>query len=692
MGIGTEKIRTIAIAGHGQSGKTTLIENLAALTGTIARAEPVSGGKTLSDYTPEEIERKISIYSALVSMNWNDTVINFWDTPGSSDFMGEVIAAFRSAETGLMVLDAKSGVQIETIKYWRDLDRRNKPRLVFVNKMDEDRADFNHSMQDVKTQFKADVFAVTFPIGKGADLTGIVDVLHGVAYQIDSNGKEKEIPIPDEAKKQYEEMREVLAGAAAEGDEDLLVKFIDEGELSSEEIAKGLTLAMRNNRIVPIFAGAAQTGLGLTALLRFITEILPSPAGCLERAVKDGEECTIKIDPEPAFSGFIVKTANDQFSGRLSYIKVITGTLVSDAEVYNINEQKKERVGKLYRAAGKKLTEVKELVAGDVGVAVKLAAAKTNDTLAASQDCPPFVKLRNPDPIYSLAVAAVDKKNDDKLGEQLLRACEEDMTLSFVYNPETKQNVFSGMGDLHTSIVLDRIKKQTKIEIQTSIPRIAYRETIRQKAQAEYTHKKQSGGHGQFGRVVLAIEPLERGAKYSFTNAVFGGAISKGYIPGVEKGVKEAMENGVMAGYPVVDVGTTVLDGKEHPVDSSEMAFKIAARNAFKNAMRNAGPILLEPIMNLTVYVETAYLGDIMSDLSSRRGRILGQSQLANGIEEIRAQVPHKELLRYAIDLRSMTSGTGSFEMSFDHYDPISGKIADEVVAAAKAFIEEQEE
>ena len=692
MGIGTEKIRTIAIAGHGQSGKTTLIENLAALTGTIARAEPVAGGKTLSDYTPEEIERKISIYSALASMNWNDTVINFWDTPGSSDFMGEVIAAFRSAETGLMVLDAKSGVQIETIKYWRDLDRRNKPRLVFVNKMDEDRADFNHSMQDVKTQFQADVFAVTFPIGKGAELTGIVDVLHGVAYQIDSNGKEKEIPIPDEAKKQYEEMREVLAGAAAEGDEDLLVKFIDEGELSSDEIAKGLTLAMRNNRIVPIFTGAAQTGLGLTALLRFITEILPSPAGCLERALKGEEEHTVKIDSEPAFSGFIVKTANDQFSGRLSYIKVITGTLVSDAEVYNINEQKKERIGKLYRATGKKLTEVKELAAGDVGVAVKLAAAKTNDTLAASQHCPPFIKLRNPDPIYSLAVAAADKKNDDKLGEQLLRACEEDMTLSFAYNAETKQNVFSGMGDLHTSIVLDRIKKQTKIEVQTSIPRIAYRETIRQKAQAEYTHKKQSGGHGQFGRVVLAIEPLERGAKYSFTNAVFGGAISKGYIPGVEKGVKEAMENGVMAGYPVVDVGTTVLDGKEHPVDSSEMAFKIAARNAFKNAMRNAGPILLEPIMNLTVYVETAYLGDIMSDLSSRRGRILGQSQLANGIEEIRAQVPHKELLRYAIDLRSMTSGTGSFEMSFDHYDPISGKIADEVVSAAKAFIEEQEE
>ena len=680
MGTGTENIRTIAIAGHGQSGKTALIENLAALTGTITRAETAASGKTVSDYTPEEINRKISIYSALVSMNWNGAVINFWDTPGASDFIGEVIAAFRSAETGIMVLDGKSGVQIETIKYWRDLDRRNKPRLVFVNKMDEDRADFDHAIQDVKTQFNADVFPVTFPIGKGADLTGIVDVLHGIAYQIDSTGKEKEIPIPDSAQEQYSEMREVLAGAAAEGDEDLLVKFIDEGELSAEEIAKGLTLAMKNNRIVPIFAGSASAAIGLTALLRFITEILPSPADCLERAVKDGEECTVKIDPSQSFSGLIVKTANDQFSGRLSYIKVITGTLIADAEVYNINEQKKERIGKLYRAVGKKLTEIKELTAGDVGVAVKLAAAKTNDTLAAVQDCPPFIKLRNPDPIYSLAVAAVDKKNEDKLGEQLLRACEEDMTLSFVYNAETKQNVFSGMGDLHTAIVLDRIKKQTKIEVQTSIPRIAYRETIRQKAQAEYTHKKQSGGHGQFGRVVLAIEPIERGAKYRFTNAIFGGAISKGYIPGVEKG------------YPVVDVGSTVLDGKEHPVDSSEMAFKIAARNAFKNAMRNAGPILLEPVMNLTVYVETAYLGDIMSDLSSRRGRILGQSQLANGIEEIRAQVPHKELLRYAIDLRSMTSGTGSFEMSFDHYDPISGKIADEVVAAAKTFIEEQDE
>lgn len=691
MSLSTEKIRTIAAAGHGQSGKTTLIERLLFASGAIDRAETVESGKTVTDNTQEEIERKISIYSSLVHTQFEDKTFNFWDTPGSSDFIGEVIAAFRSAELAMIVLDGRAGVQIETIKYWRDLNRRNKPRLIFTNKMDEQRADFNHCLEDVKKQFGVEVFPVTLPMGNGADFKGVIDVLHGTAY-IMENGKEKEVPIPQEYESLYKDKLEVLAGAAAEGDEDLFVKFIDEGELSPEEIAKGLTLAMENNRIVPVFAGSALNGAGIISLLRFINEISPSPSGALDRAEdKDGSERSVKVCPEEPFSAIVIKTSNDQFSGRLSYIKVITGTLNADSEVYNLREQKKERIGKIYKALGKKMSEVKELVSGDVGILVKLAVTKTNDTLAANQDTAPFVKLRTPEPIYSLAVSASDKKNDDKVGENLLKACEEDMTLSFIYNPETKQNVLSGMGDLHTSIVLDKLAKQTKIEIQTSIPRIAYRETVQRKAQAEYTHKKQSGGHGQFGRVVLSVEPLPRGEKYSFTNAVFGGAISKSYIPGVEKGVLEAMEKGVLAGYPVVDTAITVLDGKEHPVDSSEMAFKIAARNAFKEAMRSAGAILLEPIMNLTVYVETAYLGDIMSDLSSRRGRILGQDSLGNGIEEIRAQAPHKELLRYAIDLRSMTSGTGSFELAFDHYAPVSGKIAEEIITAAKAFMEEQE-
>jgi len=688
----TDLVRTVAVAGHGQTGKTTLVEQLLLAAGVIPKAETVESGKTVSDSTPEEIDRKISIYSALVHLTWKDKLINVWDTPGSSDFNGEVIAAFRSSELALILLDAKAGIQIETVKLWRNLDRRNKARMAFINHLDDERAEFARCVQELHNQFEAEVFPVSIPMGRGAAFSGVIDVLQGKAYVKDGAG-EKEIVIPAEFQDEFKRAREILAGAAAEGDEDLLVKFIDEAGLSDEDIVRGLKLAIKGNRIVPAFAGCAKNGVGVRSVLNFIADIIPSPADALESAVLgDGQETTIKIEEAKPLSAFVVKTANDQFSGKLSYLKVITGTLTAESEVFNVSEQKKEKLGKLYRAIGKKIVETRELHAGDVGVAAKLPYAKTNDTLAAAPDAPPFVKLRTPNPVYSMAVAAKDKRDDDKLGEYIARACEEDKTLSFAFNAETKQNVVSGMGDLHISILLSRIKAQTKIDIQTSVPRIAYRETIQRKAQAEYTHKKQSGGHGQYARVVLAIDALPRGDNYSFTNAVFGGAVSKGYIPGIEKGVKEAMQNGVLAGYPVVDVAATVLDGKEHPVDSSEMAFKIAARNAFKDAMRNAGPILLEPIMNLTVFVDTQYLGDIMSDLSSRRGHILGQSGLGNGIEEIHAQVPHQELLKYAIDLRSMTSGTGSFDMAFDHYSPVTGKLADEVIAAAKEFIKQQAE
>ena len=692
MNTTTSNIRTIAIAGHGQSGKTTLLERILFSTGTIDKMESVENGKTVSDYTQEEIERKFSVYSCFSHLSFNDKVINFWDTPGLSGFVGEVILAFRSSELACIVLDGRVGVQIETIKFWRNLNSRNKARLIFANKMDDEKSDFEHCLQDVKKQFAVDVFPVTIPFYEGNVFKGVIDILHRKAY-IMENGKEKECPIPESYMGVYKEKLELLAAASAEGDDDLMIKFIDEGELTAEEIAKGLALGIKDNRIVPFFAGSALTGAGVTSLLRFIDEIVPSSEGALERCLdKNGEAVSVKIDEKAPFSALVVKTSNDQFSGKLSYIKVVQGCLTPDSEVYNLREDKKERIGKLYKSVGKKIVEVPSLPAGDVGIISKLTVTKTNDTLSATQDALPFVKLKTPEPIYSIAVSAKEKKTEDKITEALYKVCEEDMTVSFVFNPETKQNVLSGMGDVHTGIILSKVEKQTKVEIITTTPRIAYRETIQRKAQAEYTHKKQSGGHGQFGRVVLSIAPLARGEKYSFTNAVFGGAISKGYIPGVEKGVLEAMQKGVLAGYPVVDVAVTVLDGKEHPVDSSEMAFKIAGRNAFRNAMKEAGPVLLEPIMNLTVYVESAYLGDIMSDLSSRRGRILGQDSLSNGIEELRAQAPHKELLRYAIDLRSMTSGTGSFEMSFDHYDSISGKTAEEVIAAAKAFMEEIEE
>lgn len=685
----TNDIRNIAVVGHGLSGKTTLIEHLLFTAGKISAAQKIESGKTICDYTPEEIERKISIYAKLLDFNWKEKTFNFWDTPGASDFLGEVIVAFRSSENALVVLNGTTGVQIETIKYWRNLNERNKPRMIFVNKLDEERADYEMCLKDVRAQFETEVFPVTLPIGSAGNFSGVVNVLTGKAYSIGDNGLEKEIPIPVEMEHAYKSARGILAGAAAEGSDDLLVKFIDEGELTDAEIAEGLTLAISQNRIVPAFAGSAEKNIGLQCLLDFIAEIIPSPEGTLEMTTtKDGAR-TVKLSCEGEFSGFVVKTSNDQFSGRLSYIKVVTGDLKADSDVYNINEQKKERIGKLYKSFGKKITEVANLCAGDIGIVAKLAATKTNDTLALKQSAESFAQLKMPSPTYSLAVNTDDKKTADKMSELLFKLCDEDMTLSYTYNAETGQNILSGMGELHISNALDKVKTITKAEIHTSLPRVAYRETIQRKAQAEYTHKKQSGGHGQFARVVLSIEPLPRGQSYRFSNAVFGGAISKAYIPGVEKGVIEAMEKGVLAAYPVVDVAVTVLDGKEHPVDSSEMAFKIAARQAFKDAMRNAGPVLLEPIMNLTVLVQSEYLGDIMSDLSGKRGRILGQSSLSNGIEELKAQVPGKELLRYAIDLRSITSGTGSFEVDFDHYEPITGKLADQIIAEAEKTAEQ---
>lgn len=689
MDFTTSQIRNITLAGHGQTGKTTFVEHLLAAAGVIPKAETVESGKTVSDNSPEEIERKISIYASLAHITWKNININVWDTPGSSDFAGEVIAAFRSTESALMLIDGRSGAQIETVKLWRDLDRRNKPRMIFINRCEEDRTDTAAVLKDIREKFKVEVCPVTIPMGKGASYKGVIDVLQGKAYLVPAPGqKESASEIPDAYKADYENARAVLAGAAAEGDDDLLVKFIDDGELTNEEIERGLKIAVQNNRVVPAFAGSTIQSSGFVPLMDFITEIAPDPEHALETAAgTDGKTAAVKISSDGTMSALVVKTASDQFSGRLSYIKVINGTLNADSEVYNIREARKEKVGKLYRCLGKKLEEVKALCAGDIGVAAKLSFTRTGDTLAAASDTLPFVRLRHPEPVYSMAVSAKEKRDEDKMSEMLARIAEDDRTLFYKYNPETKQNVVSGMGELHINIMLDKIKSQTKINIETAVPRVAYRETVQRKAQAEYTHKKQSGGHGQYARVVLSVQALARGETYKFTNAVFGGAISKSYIPGVEKGVKEAMEHGVLAGYPVTDVETTVLDGKEHPVDSSELAFKIAARNAFRDAMRAAGPILLEPIMNITVWVESKYLGDIMSDLSSKRGRILGQTPIGGGIEEIRAQVPQAELLKYAIDLRSMTSGTGSFETSFDHYDPISGKIADEVIAAAKEFI-----
>jgi len=681
----TDKIRNIAIAGHGQTGKTTLFERLLFAGGAIQRAETLESGKTTSDYSPEEIERKISIYAAMGHVEKNGVKINLFDTPGSSDFTGAVILSFRAAEFALLVVDGKSGVQIETVKLWRNLDAGGKPRGVFITKLDNDQADFNRTLADIKEKFKIEPVPITIPMGAGGGFKGVIDVLHEKAYMKQGDAIEKEEEVPAEFKDAVAAAREKLIEAAAEGDDSLMEKYIENGSLSIEEMKSGLIMALAGNKYVPAFAGAPINNAGLVPLIDFIIDAAPNPLTAKDTTVDgEGKETPVAIDPDKPMSSLVIRTNYDQFSGKLSWIKVITGKLSADSEAINISDNKKERIGKLYTCQGKKLEEVRELSAGDIGIITKAVSLKTNDTLASS-DGACFSPLRLPEPVHSVAVNALAKKDEDKLGEFLVRAAEEDKTFRFHYNGETKEPVISGMGELQINIILDKIKSNQKIEVETRIPRIAYRETIQKKSGAEYTHKKQTGGHGQYGKVVIEIAPLGRGEGYQFVNAIFGGAIPKNYIPGVEKGLVEGMVFGTMASYPVVDVEVKLVDGKYHPVDSNELSFKLAARNAFREAMKQANPTILEPIMNLTVFIEEKYLGDVMSDLSGKRGKILGQDS-AGGIAEVRAEVPMSELLRYSIDLRSITSGTGSFNVDFSHYAPISGRIADEVIKARAEF------
>ncbi|MCL2229757.1 MAG: elongation factor G [Treponema sp.] len=685
MSHSTEKIRNVAIAGHGQTGKSTLFEHLLFAGGVIQRAETLESGKMTSDYSPEEIERKISIYAAMGHVERSGTKINLFDTPGSSDFTGAVILSFRAAEFALLMVDGKSGVQIETVKLWRSLDANGKPRGVFITKLDNDQADFNKTLADIKEKFKVDAVPITLPMGSGGGFKGVIDVLHEKAYTVQGDAIEKEEAIPAEFKDAVAAAREKLIEAAAEGDDSLMEKYIENGSLSSDEMKVGLVKALAENKYVPAFAGAPLKNSGILPLMDFIVDAAPNPRTAKDATRgADGAETPVTIDSDKPMSSLVIRTNYDQFSGKLSWLKIITGKLTADSETVNVTENKKERIGKLYTCQGKKLEEVRELFAGDIGIIAKAATLKTNDTLAAS-DGPGYVPLRLPEPVHSVAVNAVAKKDEDKLGEFLVRATEEDRTFRFHYNVETKESVISGMGELQINIILDKIKANQKIEVETRVPRIAYRETITKKNGAEYTHKKQTGGHGQYGKVVLEIAPRGRGEGYEFVNAIFGGAIPKNYIPGVEKGLIEGMAHGSMASYPVVDVEVKLTDGKYHPVDSNELSFKLAARNAFREAMKQAAPTLLEPIMNLTVFIEEKYLGDVMSDLSGKRGKILGQDS-AGGIAEVRAEVPMAELLRYSIDLRSITSGTGSFNVDFSHYAPISGRIADDVIKARAEF------
>lgn len=693
MSVTSTDLRNLAIVGHNGTGKTSLLEQMLFYSGVISRAESIDSGKTTSDYTEEEIARKISIHSSLASMTWDGKILNVIDTPGTADFIGEAICGFRSCEAALMLVDARDGAQIETIKLWRRLNNRNKPRAVFINKMDRERADYKTVLTDLKEEFDSSFVPVTIPMGDGENFKGVINLIENQAYLIGADGKETAAPIPAEYDDYVEEYCLLLIESAAEGADDLIEKYFEEGTLDADEIRRGLREGLNDNRVVPVFCGSSAKGAGLTSLLNFIKNNFPTPEGKKEMILDaEGQQRDLLISQDAPTCAYVFKTTIDQFSGKLSFIKVAGGMVSADTELYNPGISKKEKVGKTYRAVGKKLVEVSTLIAGDIGIIAKSNITSTNATLLASPDMKfVFKPLNLPQPIYALAISASDKKSEDKMNEALHKITEEDLTFRVAYNEETKENTVSGMGELHINMILDRIKEKQKIQINTKLPRIAYRETITKKSGiAEYTHKKQSGGHGQYARVLLEIGPIERGQYYTFTNAIKGGSVSKGYIPGIEKGLHEAMEEGFLAGYPLVDIGVTLIDGKEHPVDSSEMAFKLAAKGAMRAALDKSGAVLLEPYVKLFVYVENDYLGDILSDLSGKRGRVLGQDDMGH-IQKVKAEVPQAELLNYAIELKSMTSGTGSYELEFDHYETLNGKLADDVIKAAKAAQEAEQ-
>lgn len=674
MSTASSDIRNVAIIGHGGTGKTSLMEQALVQGGEVAKFAPVDGGKSISDHTPEEIARGISVHAAMAHLQWKGTKINLLDTPGSADFVGEVASALHVAELAVVTVGADVGVQIETAKLWRRLQSAGTPRVVFVNQMDKEHADFASAVADLREKLGDNFVPVVVPLGAGTGFSGVVDLVAGKALT-HAGGKESPGAVPEAAADSVEEYRQGLIEGAAEGDDTLMEKYLEEETLSEAEVRTGLAASLQANQVVPVVAGSATLNAGIASLLDLIRLAAPSPLAA-------AGEPQVSAAGEP--SAFVFKTSLDQYSGKLSWIKVMSGRLTPDAELVTTRDGKKERISKLYALQGASLKDVPALAAGDLGVLTKLSSAATGDTLAHDSELS-YPPLELPQPVHAVTVAAASKKDEDKLGQFLSRVAEEDPTFRVRYNGETRETVVSTMGELQLSIALERLKNAAKVEVRTNVPRIAYRETINGSAGAEYQHKKQTGGHGQYAKVEIKIRPLPNGEEFTFVNQIVGGAISKGYIPGVEKGLREGMAEGVLAGFPVMGIEATLVDGKEHSVDSSELAFALAARGALRSAVEQARPVLLEPVAGLTVFVEEQYLGDVLSDLSGRRGRIQGQEPVGAGILEVKAQVPQAELLRYAIDLKSMTSGTASFEVEFDHYAPLTGRLAEDVIKRSQA-------
>ena len=679
----TEQIRNVGLFSHGGAGKTSLAEAMLFNAGVVNRLGRVDEGTTVSDYDPDEMKRHISVQISLLPYEWKGTKINVLDTPGYFDFIGEVREAIRVIDGAIVLIDAVAGVEVGTETMWRFAAEYQVPRLVFVNRIDRENADFFRAVDQLRDYFGSSIVAIQLPIGSQDTFNGVVDLVRMKAY---TGAKLEESEIPSELKAQAESYREKLVEAAAENDDALITKYLEGEELTEEEIKNGIRGATLAGKLVPVLVGSATANKAVQALMDAVVDYLPSPVDRGDVKVTNlltNQEQSLKPGDSSHLAALVFKTSADPYVGKLTYLRVYAGFVHSDTQVWNANKAREERIGQLFVVRGKTQEPVVQIGAGDIGAVAKLQETATGDTLS-SKDRPAVLPgITFPKPAFTAAVEPKTKADLDKLGSSLNRLVEEDPTLHVRKEQDTAETLLSGMGESHVDIAVERMKRKFGVDVLVKTPKVPYKETVTAPAKAEYKHKKQTGGHGQYGHVLLEVEPLPRGSGFEFADRVVGGVVPKNYIPAVEKGVREALPEGVLASYPVVDVKVTLYDGSYHPVDSSEMSFKIAGSQAFKKGLDQANPVILEPIMDVTVTIPEQYMGDVMGDLNSKRAKVLGMEP-EDGMSIIRALAPLAEMQHYAADLRSITQGRGVYTMEYDHYEEVPPHIAQAIIAEAK--------
>lgn len=680
-----ERIRNVAVVGHGGTGKTSLVEAMLFRAGAVDRLGKVDDGTATTDFDPEEQRRAHTINASLAPLEWKGSKVNLIDAPGYPDFVGEVVSALRAVEGAIVVVDAVAGVQVQTEVAWGHAAHGGVSRLVVVNRLDRENASFDRALESLRGRFGTTVAPIQIPIGAEGSFSGVVDVLEMTAYTF-TNGDAVPGEVPADLRAAAQAARETLVEAAAETDDALVEKYLESGELSQEELTHGLHTGVRAGTLIPVLCAAATRLIGVPMILDAIAALLPAPTERAEISATDGKGSPVALTPsaEGPLAALVFKTVADPYVGKLSYFRVYSGTLKSDATLLNAVKGKPERVGQVYFVRGKSQEATPQVASGDLGATAKLAETGTGDTLCSRDHPLQLPPIAFPQPAMAMAIEPKSKGDEDKMGSSLGRLAEEDPTFRVRRDAELRQTVISGMGESHLEIMADRLRRKFGVDVALHPPRVPYRETVRGKAKAQGRYVKQTGGRGQYGVCFLEVEHQPRGTGFEFVDKIFGAAIPNQFIPSVEKGVRKTLEEGVLAGYPVVDVRVTLYDGKYHDVDSSDIAFQIAGSMAFKDAAAEAGLVLLEPIVDLKVWVPEDQMGDVIGDLNAKRGRIMGMEPQGGGSTVVLAQVPQAEVLRYASDLRSMTGGRGTFESSFSHYEEVPPHITDKVVAQAK--------